>query len=64
MRRRRLTEPGDTAPTNWVLFMTPSVVARQPPRIGESINTTARASSGRRAAAIRLMKPPNEWPTR
>ena len=59
-----LNAAGDTEPTSCVRLITPSVVARQPPMTGESSSTTPRASSGCRAAAIRLRKPPSEWPTR
>jgi len=56
--------PGEMLFMSGVRFTTFSVLARQPPRMGESISTTPLARVGCSAAHIKLRKPPSEWPMR
>ena len=66
--RLRLTAPGEIDPTSRARLATDRAAAFQPPRMGESSNTTPRIlwppNCGCCAAHIRLRKPPSEWPTK
>ena len=62
-RRLRAIAPGPTRSISPARLAMCTLCARQPVTMGESSITRPPTRSGRLQAAIRLTRPPSEWPT-